>query len=50
MEQAKQLLLMPGTTIAGFAQAVGYRNPEAFSVAFRRTFNLTPKTYQMRHR
>ncbi|AFZ42413.1 transcriptional regulator, AraC family [Halothece sp. PCC 7418] len=50
MEQSKQLLLTPGTTIASVAQAVGYRSPEAFSVAFRRTFNLTPKTYQMQHR
>lgn len=50
MEQAKQLLLMPGTTIAGVAQAVGYSNPEAFSVAFRRRFDTTPKTYQLQHR
>jgi AraC-like DNA-binding protein len=50
MQQAKQLLLMPGTTIASVAQAVGYRNPEAFSVAFRRTFDITPKSYQLQHR
>ncbi|NEO28397.1 MAG: helix-turn-helix transcriptional regulator [Kamptonema sp. SIO4C4] len=50
MEQAKQLLLMPGTTIASVAQAVGYSSPEAFSVAFRRTFAVTPKTYQLQHR
>ncbi|QUY43764.1 AraC family transcriptional regulator [Acaryochloris marina] len=47
MEQAQQLLLMPGATIAGVAQAVGYRSPEAFSVSFRRTFAISPKAYQM---
>lgn len=50
MEEAKQLLLLPGMTIARVAQAVGYRNPEAFSVAFRRTFAITPKSYQQQYR
>lgn len=50
MQQAQQLLLMPGTTIAGVAQVVGYRNPEAFSVAFRRTFAISPKAYQLQQR
>ncbi len=49
MEQAQQLLLMPGVTIAGVAQAVGYRSPEAFSVSFRRTFAISPKAYQLRN-
>ncbi|WP_232214495.1 helix-turn-helix transcriptional regulator [Rubidibacter lacunae] len=47
MQQAQQLLLMPETTIASVAQAVGYRSPEAFSVAFRRTFEISPKAYQL---
>lgn len=47
MQQAQQLLLMPGATIASVAQVVGYRNPEAFSVAFRRTFAVGPKAYQL---
>lgn len=47
MEQAQQLLLMPGATIASVAQKVGYRSPEAFSVAFRRTFGTSPKAYQL---
>lgn len=50
MHQAKQLLIMPEATIASVAQAIGYRNPEAFSVAFRRTFAITPKAYQLQHR
>ncbi|MGR3279831.1 helix-turn-helix transcriptional regulator [Acaryochloris marina NIES-2412] len=47
MEQAKQLLLIPGATIASVAKAVGYRSPEAFSVSFRRTFMINPKAYQL---
>jgi AraC family transcriptional activator of pyochelin receptor len=47
MEQAQQLLLMPGATIASVAQKVGYRSPEAFSVAFRRAFGISPKAYQL---
>jgi len=50
MQQAQQLLLMPGTTIASVAQKVGHRNPEAFSVAFRRRFGTSPKAYQLQHR
>lgn len=50
MQQAQQLLLMPKATISGVAQIVGYRNPEAFSVAFRRTFDISPKAYQMKQR
>ncbi|WP_430714737.1 helix-turn-helix transcriptional regulator [Nodosilinea sp. AN01ver1] len=47
MEQAEQLLLLPEATIASVAQRVGYRSPEAFSVAFRRTFEVSPKAYQL---
>jgi len=47
MQQAQQLLLMPGATITSVAQVVGYRSPEAFSVAFRRTFAISPKAYQL---
>ncbi|MEM8613119.1 MAG: AraC family transcriptional regulator [Cyanobacteria bacterium P01_H01_bin.105] len=50
MQQAQQLLLSSNSTIAGVAQAVGYRNPEAFSVAFRRTFAISPKAYQLERR
>lgn len=50
MQQAQQLLLMPSATIASVAQKVGYRSPEAFSVAFRRTFAISPKAYQLGNR
>ncbi|MEM1243054.1 MAG: AraC family transcriptional regulator [Cyanobacteria bacterium P01_H01_bin.26] len=50
MQQAQQLLLRPNSTIAGVAQAVGYSNPEAFSVAFRRAFAISPKAYQLERR
>jgi AraC-like DNA-binding protein len=49
MQQAQQLLLMPAATIAGVAQRLGYRSPEAFNVAFRRSFKISPKTYQLAH-
>ncbi|MEM7062491.1 MAG: AraC family transcriptional regulator [Cyanobacteria bacterium P01_B01_bin.77] len=47
MEQAKSLLRESYTTIAEVATQVGYRNPEAFSTAFRRQFSVSPKTYQL---
>ncbi|NET51062.1 MAG: helix-turn-helix transcriptional regulator, partial [Merismopedia sp. SIO2A8] len=50
MEQAQQLLHSPHITIAQVAVQVGYRNPEAFSTAFRRKFAVGPKAYQLRQR
>lgn len=50
MQQAHQLLLLPKATIASVSQRVGYTSPEAFSVAFRRTFGISPKAYQMQQR
>ncbi|MEM9539001.1 MAG: AraC family transcriptional regulator [Cyanobacteria bacterium P01_E01_bin.42] len=50
LQQAQQLLLMPEATIAGVAQKVGYRSPEAFSNAFRRNFAINPKAYQIQQR
>ncbi|MEM9819285.1 MAG: AraC family transcriptional regulator [Cyanobacteria bacterium P01_D01_bin.6] len=47
MQQAQHLLLNSSLTIAGVAARVGYRNPEAFSTAFRRQFNISPKAYQL---
>ncbi len=47
MEQAKQLLQETDCTIAQVAAQVGYRNPEAFSTAFRRQFAISPKAYQL---
>ena len=50
MKQAHQLLLLPKATIASVSQSIGYTSPEAFSVAFRRTFGISPKAYQMQQR
>ncbi|MEM7062509.1 MAG: AraC family transcriptional regulator [Cyanobacteria bacterium P01_B01_bin.77] len=47
MEQAQQLLRQTDITIAQVAHQVGYRNPEAFSTAFRRQFSISPKAYQL---
>ncbi|MEM9543260.1 MAG: AraC family transcriptional regulator [Cyanobacteria bacterium P01_E01_bin.42] len=47
MQQAQQLLLDSNLSIAGVAAKVGYRNPEAFSTAFRRKFAISPKAYQL---
>lgn len=47
MQQAQQLLLNSNLTIAGVAERIGYRNPEAFSTAFRRKFAISPKAYQL---
>jgi AraC-like DNA-binding protein len=50
MEQAQRLLYHPHMTVARVAAKVGYRNPEAFSTAFRRKFAVSPKTYQLEQR
>ncbi|MGD1952478.1 MAG: helix-turn-helix transcriptional regulator [Leptolyngbyaceae cyanobacterium] len=47
MQQAQHLLLNSSLSIAGVAQRIGYRNPEAFSTAFRRQFRISPKAYQL---
>ncbi|MEM8615198.1 MAG: AraC family transcriptional regulator [Cyanobacteria bacterium P01_H01_bin.105] len=47
MEQAQHLLRQSDITVAQVAHQVGYRNPEAFSTAFRRQFAISPKAYQL---
>ena len=47
LQQAQELLKKQDISIARVATAVGYTNPEAFSVAFRRKFAVSPKAYQM---
>ena len=47
MQHAQHLLRNSNLTIAGVAARVGYRNPEAFSTAFRRKFSISPKAYQL---
>lgn len=50
MEQAQSLLRQSHSTVAQVAARVGYRNPEAFSTAFRRKFAVSPKAYQIAQR
>lgn len=50
MQQAQQLLRQTNLTVAQIATQVGYRNPEAFSTAFRRKFAVSPKAYQLEQR
>ena len=50
LQQAQNLLRSPHMTIAQVAAQVGYRNPEAFSTAFRRKFAISPKAYQLEQR
>lgn len=50
MGQAKQLLEDDRLSVAAIATSVGYRNPEAFSTAFRRKFSISPKAYQLSQR
>lgn len=47
MQYAQHLLRNSNLTIAGVAARIGYRNPEAFSTAFRRKFAVSPKAYQL---
>ncbi|UKO96901.1 helix-turn-helix transcriptional regulator [Nostoc sp. UHCC 0870] len=47
LQQAQKLLKKRGMSIASVATAIGYTNPEAFSVAFRRKFAVSPKAYQL---
>jgi two-component system, response regulator YesN len=42
MQRAKHLLLDPTLRISDIAQQVGYTNPKAFSIAFRKTCGLPP--------
>ncbi|MEO0377313.1 MAG: AraC family transcriptional regulator [Cyanobacteria bacterium P01_A01_bin.17] len=50
MQQAKMMLCVHDVTVAQVASQVGYRNPEAFSTAFRRKFSVSPKAYQLGRR
>ncbi|HET8843184.1 MAG TPA: response regulator [Ktedonobacteraceae bacterium] len=46
MQRAKHLLLDPALRIADIAQQVGYTNPKAFSIAFRKVCGLPPTDYR----
>lgn len=47
MQQAQMMLCVHDVTVSQVAFQVGYRNPEAFSTAFRRKFSVSPKAYQL---
>ena len=46
MEKAKELLTQNIMPIAEISAAIGYKNPQHFSTAFKRMFNLTPRAYK----
>lgn len=46
MQRARHLLLDPTLRITDIAQQVGYTNPKAFSIAFRKAIGLPPTTYR----
>jgi two-component system response regulator YesN len=46
MQRAKHLLLDPALRISDIAQQVGYTNPKAFSIAFRKTCGIPPTEYR----
>lgn len=50
MQHAQELLRHNHLTVAAISAKVGYRNPEAFSTAFRRKFAVSPKAYQLGQR
>ena len=46
MERAAELLHLPGLSLEGIAQAVGYSSVSQFAAAFRRQYALTPGQYR----
>lgn len=46
MQRAKHLLLDPALRISEIAQQVGYTNPKAFSIAFRKVCGIPPTEYR----
>lgn len=46
MQRAKHLLLDPALRISDIAQQVGYTNPKAFSIAFRKVCGIPPTEYR----
>ncbi|WNZ22505.1 helix-turn-helix transcriptional regulator [Leptolyngbya sp. NK1-12] len=50
MEQASQLLMSGEMKVEEVAAAIGFESRSYFSIAFRKKFGITPKTYQMQCR
>ncbi|MBU2995293.1 AraC family transcriptional regulator [Cellulophaga baltica] len=44
MEEAKKLIIEKGYTIAEAAYEIGYKNPQHFTVAFKKVFHCLPST------
>lgn len=47
MERARNLLCVRTLSIADVARAVGYDRPPSFTVAFERTYGVSPQTWRM---
>jgi YesN/AraC family two-component response regulator len=48
VQRARHLLLDPSLRISDIAIQVGYTNAKAFSIAFRKAYNITPTEYRER--
>ncbi|MEM6265764.1 MAG: AraC family transcriptional regulator [Bacteroidota bacterium] len=48
MEEAKNLLLTGEFNIAEVSDAIGYKNPQHFSTAFKRKYGLSPREFRLR--
>jgi two-component system response regulator YesN len=46
MQRARHLLQDPALRISDIAQQVGYTNPKAFSIAFRKACSIPPTEYR----
>lgn len=46
MEKAQTMLLLDNKSINQVSEAVGYKNPQHFSTAFKKKFNMTPSIFK----
>lgn len=46
MERAKYLLMDSGKSISEVSDEIGYKNPQHFTVAFKKKFGLSPKNFK----
>ncbi|MEM6437389.1 MAG: helix-turn-helix transcriptional regulator, partial [Cyanobacteria bacterium P01_D01_bin.115] len=47
MEKARQLLLDGQLKVATVARVVGYHSPTSFNAAFKQSYGVSPKAYQL---
>ncbi|MFH1074293.1 MAG: helix-turn-helix transcriptional regulator, partial [Candidatus Firestonebacteria bacterium] len=50
MERAKELLFTEEYKLETISEMVGYKDPFAFSTAFKRHEGLSPKSYKLKNR